>query len=136
MFIGIAGPICSGKHTIAEYLIKNHHFTRLRLHHPNAAGLNSTDLETPTQTPSPEEVQKLGNGLQTLEMDDEVWFETMSEMVDYVTKRWRENFVTVDIWNEADLELAIKRPFFLLISVDAPVTIRWKRFQERFATMC
>jgi dCMP deaminase len=128
MFIGIAGPICSGKRTIAEYLIQHHNFTRLRLHHPSATGLSSIELGTPAQTP--DEVQKLSNGLQSLG-EHEVWFETMGEMVDFVTKRWKENFVTVDIWNEVDLELAIKRPFFLLISVDAPITIRWKRFQER-----
>jgi dCMP deaminase len=57
----------------------------------------------------------------------------MGEMVDYVTKRWRENFVTVDIWTEEDLEIIVKRPFFLLISVDAPISSRWKRFNERFS---
>jgi len=133
MFIGIAGPICSGKRTIADFLITNHDFTRLRLRHPSATGLSPTEIETPARTPPVDDIHSLSNGIQKVQVNGtgEVWFESMSEMVDYVTKRWRENFVTVDIWNDRDLELTIKRPFFLLISVDAPISIRWRRFQER-----
>ena len=125
MFIGIAGPICSGKRTVANFLIGNHNFTRLRLRR-DKSGPNG-ELETPPV----DDIRYLSNGIQSMGNED-VWFESMREMVDYVTKRWRENFVTVDIWTDDDLEVINKRPFFLLISVDAPVTVRWKRFNMRF----
>ena len=124
MFIGIAGPICSGKRTVANFLIGNHDFTRLRLRR------DKISLTGESKTPPVDDIQSLSNGIKSLGNED-VWFESMEEMVDFVTKRWRENFVTVDIWTEENLEIVIKRPFFLLVSVDAPVTVRWKRFNER-----
>jgi dCMP deaminase len=51
-----------------------------------------------------------------------------------VTKRWRSRFVTTDIPTEAVLDVLMRRPFFLLISVDAPLTVRWRRFQQRAAS--
>jgi dCMP deaminase len=135
MFIGIAGPICSGKRTIANFLISNHDFTRLRLRQVNDNTPSNLEFDTSTPVPTPpaEEPNPLSNGIKTLQINGngDVWFDTMSDMTEYVTKRWRENFVTVDIWKEEDLEIISKRPFFLLISVDAPITIRWNRFNER-----
>ena len=154
MFIGIAGPICAGKRTIADFLIQNHQFTRLRLRRTNSSTSSTFNTSTPSSTP--DDTLKLANGLQNVQLKEEqsitgpiaeigpvtngrptmeegLWFDSMGEMTDYVTKRWRQNFVTVDIWNEEDLDNVAKRPFFLLISVDAPVGIRWKRFSERSA---
>jgi len=48
-----------------------------------------------------------------------------------VTKRWREHWVITDIYSESVLDILLRRPFFILISVDAPVSVRWKRFQQR-----
>jgi dCMP deaminase len=88
------------------------------------------------QIPQLDRPNSLDNGVRKLALKnstaDDLTFDSMNEMVEYVTKRWRENFVTVDIWNEKDLETAVKRPFFLLVSVDAPITIRWKRFRDRY----
>jgi dCMP deaminase len=39
--------------------------------------------------------------------------------------------VTTDIYDEDILDMYSRRPFFLLISVDAPLTVRWRRFRER-----
>jgi dCMP deaminase len=142
MFIGIAGPICSGKRTIANFLISNHNFIRLRLKNPEVKASSNDVFEaitTPTQTPPVDDINDLTSGIQNVQVNrnDDVWFDSMGEMVDYVTKRWRENFVTVDIWTEEDLEIVVKRPFFLLISVDAPISSRWKRFNERYpSTPC
>ena len=131
MFIGIAGPICSGKRTIANFLIANYGFTRLRLRSVN--GVSSPSDEFDVSTPSQSETDQLCNEIKNVHVNGigDICFRTMADMTDYVTKRWRENFVTVDIWNDEDLEIITKRPFFLLVSVDAPVTIRWKRFNER-----
>lgn len=58
-------------------------------------------------------------------------FEDLDSLLDFVTKRWRERWVTTDIWEAATLDRFLQRPSFLLISVDAPVSLRWKRFADR-----
>jgi dCMP deaminase len=138
MFVGIAGPICSGKRTIADFLISNHGFVRLCLRDVDRKGLSGDEcdaIDTLASTSPIDDVKGLSKGIQSVKVDakGDIWFDFMGQMVDYVTKRWRENFVTVDIWTEDDLEIVIKRPFFLLISVDSPVGIRWKRFNERYS---
>lgn len=71
MFIGIVGSRCSGKHTVAEYLVQNHGFKLLSLRN-----LGKAEIES--------------NG-EILE------FDTQEQMQEYVTERWRENFVTCDL---------------------------------------
>jgi dCMP deaminase len=145
MFIGICGPICSGKRTIADFLILNHHFVRLRLRSGTGNGSSEAEfdaLNTSSPTTTNGDLNDLSDGLgrvringiqgATISGKEDEWFDSMGEMVEYVTKRWRQNFVTVDIWTEEDLGIVIKRPFFLLISVDAPISVRWKRFNERY----
>lgn len=61
-------------------------------------------------------------------------FPTASDLLDFVTKSWRERWVTTDICSEAVLDTFSRRPFFLLISVDAPLTVRWHRYQDRCAS--
>jgi dCMP deaminase len=58
-------------------------------------------------------------------------FEDVTQLIAYVTPRWREHFVLTDIREKQILDELSTRPFFILISVDAPVTIRWKRYMER-----
>jgi dCMP deaminase len=59
-------------------------------------------------------------------------FDTSEAMLDFVTKRWQEKWVTTDIADVLTLDRFLLRPFFLLVSVDAPVSLRWKRFSDRF----
>jgi dCMP deaminase len=55
-------------------------------------------------------------------------------LLEFVTLRWRENWVTTDIWDEKVVDALLRRPFFLLVSVDAPVSVRWQRFKDRYTT--
>lgn len=103
MFIGLCGGICSGKRTIAQYLVEHHGFTHLFLQHSSNASIS----------------------------DDKHTFQTVEELVDFVTSRWQQRWVTTDIYSEAVLDILVRRPFFILVSVDAPVSVRWKRFQQR-----
>lgn len=88
--------------------------------HPQIAGEpgNGVQLQTP-------EIEERDNA------QPEIVFERVDLLLDFVTKRWREHWVTTDIWDGATLDLLIQRPFFLLVSVDAPVSLRWKRFTNR-----
>ena len=58
-------------------------------------------------------------------------FDDAGSLLEYVTKHWQQRWVTTDVWNEGILEDFRKRPSFLLVSVDAPVSLRWKRVKER-----
>ncbi|EGC48731.1 deoxycytidylate deaminase [Histoplasma capsulatum var. duboisii H88] len=117
MLIGLCGGICSGKNSVAEYLIQKHGFHQLQLsHRPNhLLGQNELPPSFGSQGPK--------NGAHV--------FQTVDELLDFVTRRWQDRWVTTDIWDEATLERLLMRPYFLLVSVDAPVSLRWSRFSER-----
>ncbi|KAI9736809.1 MAG: Deoxycytidine monophosphate (dCMP) deaminase [Claussenomyces sp. TS43310] len=105
MFVGICGGICAGKRTVAQYLTDHHGFTHLHLQKTaqNGASMPSADQHT---------------------------FAHVDALVDFVTKRWRDRWVTTDIHDEDVLDILERRPFFILISVDAPVSVRWRRCQQ------
>jgi dCMP deaminase len=58
-------------------------------------------------------------------------FRSTDSLLEFVTKRWRERWVTTHIESESVLETYMRRPFFLLISVDAPLMVRFQRLLER-----
>jgi dCMP deaminase len=120
MLIGICGSICAGKHTTAEYLVQQHGF--LRLHLPSQLQLGGHASEDAKRLLPSVTDEKGTRGLT---------FPDVDSLLEFVTKRWREHWVLTDIHDEATLELLLRRPFFLLLSIDAPVSLRYKRFTER-----
>lgn len=54
-------------------------------------------------------------------------FSTPSQLLNYVTRNWRSNFVTTGLRTREVIEGFIKRPFFMLVSVDAPLLERFQR---------
>ncbi|KAH8704699.1 putative deoxycytidylate deaminase [Talaromyces proteolyticus] len=123
MLIGLCGGICAGKHAIAEYLIREHGFQLLALENKDSAQI-SDDPEDKArlQTCGPRHELKPKNQLR---------FDSIDVFLDFVTKRWTERWVTTDIWDCTVLEKLLLRPFFLLVSVDAPLGLRWQRFSRR-----
>lgn len=100
--------ICAGKNSVADYLMENLGFIRLHL----------------AQQTSPQREDEQHNG-------EERTFHSVQSLLDFVTKRWQQYWVTTDVWNEDVLENLLRRPSFILVSVDAPVSLRWKRFKNR-----
>ncbi|KAG0783940.1 hypothetical protein G6F22_008495 [Rhizopus arrhizus] len=105
MFIGIIGPKSSGKHTIAEYLVNRHGFEFLTIR--KNLDVYNRDVYSNAR-----------------------YFDNIDNMQVYVTERWQDNFITCDI-DCKDLDMLRKRPFFLLLAVEAPVTMRYKRSVTR-----
>ncbi|KAF6013847.1 hypothetical protein HII13_001095 [Brettanomyces bruxellensis] len=104
MFVGILGTLGSGIQDVAEFLVNELSFRFLALKNKNLDVYQHLDVFK--------------------------FFETAKEMQLYATKRWSENFVMIADMANADLDLFLKRPFFLLISVDGPLTQRFTRYQQ------
>jgi len=64
---------------------------------------------------------------------DNLTFTTVEALLDFVTTRWRDRWIINGIWSEKVLEALLRRPFFLLISVDAPISVRWQRYKAKYA---
>ncbi|KUI61055.1 hypothetical protein VP1G_08228 [Cytospora mali] len=124
MLIGICGSICSGKSTVAQYLIDHHGFKHVSVD----PGRISTSQE---QTSSSEGETNSPNTHHKRPSRSSLTFSSSDELLDYVTQRWRERWITTGYMSKDTLEAYNRRPFFLLISVDAPLLVRWKRYQQR-----
>lgn len=117
--------ICAGKHAIAEYLIEHQGFRLLEL---------ASQPSSRTITDEPDDHLRLQASQvgKTGATPPEHIFQTPESLLDFVTKHWQQRWVTTDIADGETLDRFILRPFFLLVSVDAPVSLRWKRFSDRF----
>lgn len=56
-----------------------------------------------------------------------MFFSSPAELLDFVTRNWRMNFVTLDLYTRRLVEMFVKRPFFMLLSVDGPLYERYRR---------
>jgi len=116
----MATGICAGKSSIADYLVKEHYFKQLFLE--RTAPIPSVE-KSATNTSIPR--------TKSYNDADVPRFKHAEALLDFVTKRWRQRWVTTDIWDGSVLDVLQRRPFFLLVSVDAPVSVRWERFKAR-----
>lgn len=55
----------------------------------------------------------------------------MPDLLDHVTRNWLSHFVTTDLRTYEEIDLFLKRPFFLLVSVDGPLRVRFERERAR-----
>ncbi|WVQ98493.1 hypothetical protein IAU59_005619 [Kwoniella sp. CBS 9459] len=140
MFIAIIGTPSSGKNTILSYLERKHGFKRVKLQSPRAvsdgAQVSGAELEervnelsvssgsTPAETPN---IQS-GSSL------DEPTFSGRSDLLDFITRNWLSHYVTTDLRSYKDIEPFVKRPFFLCVSVDGPLMIRYARERGRISS--
>ncbi|KAJ1302792.1 hypothetical protein OPQ81_003099 [Rhizoctonia solani] len=58
-------------------------------------------------------------------------YNDFNQLLSYVTQNWRKDFVCTSLRDLSMLRACAQRPFFVLLSVDAPVLIRWQRSQEK-----
>jgi dCMP deaminase len=82
MFIGITGPLCAGRNTLAQYLVDRHSFQPLRI---------SDDHDQHGDT----------NILPGTKV-----FPTASELIEFVTVNWQNDYVVCNLHDIQDLELA------------------------------
>ncbi|KAK0638775.1 cytidine deaminase-like protein [Cercophora newfieldiana] len=123
MFIGVCGSAYAGKETVADYLVKQFGFTRLTLDEtPSNSDTSTPSSSTPlSASPPPSDPDSDSS-------PSPHHFTSALTLLDYVTTRWRSRFVTTHIPTTPILDLYSRRPFFLLLSVDAPLLTRYHRF--------
>ena len=105
--------ICSGKHSVAEYLTTELGFQRV--------AINSAPAP-----PGPCIVEHTT-------IPESYTFRHVDDLLEFVTPRWQLPWVITSHLDEPGLEKLLIRPFFLLISIDAPVSLRWQRYRARCA---
>lgn len=71
-------------------------------------------------------------GHRALDSEKQLFFASFEGLLDFVTRRWNQQWVIADVWEERLLDALLQRPFFLLVSIDAPVSLRWKRYKNRW----
>ncbi|GAB7347648.1 hypothetical protein MBLNU459_g4516t1 [Dothideomycetes sp. NU459] len=54
-------------------------------------------------------------------MAPQLEFPDVKTLDDHMSHSWQENCVLTTIWDESVLETLLKRPFFIFVSVDAPI---------------
>lgn len=108
--------VCAGKQSVADYLVQNRGFQLLQLNDGlgRASAAASRLQLSRRESTSPVRV-----------------FQTIDDLINFATLNWREHWILTDIRDHELLEKLFVRPFFLLISVDAPISLRWRRFSDR-----
>lgn len=56
-----------------------------------------------------------------------VWSRNLQEMLDHVTRDWRNHYVTSDVSSSDSLRQFAVRPFVLIVRLDAPILERFRR---------
>ncbi|KAF9373813.1 Deoxycytidine monophosphate (dCMP) deaminase [Podila verticillata] len=114
MFIGIVGPACSGKHEVANLLTIHYGFVQLGLKCDSSEGATRARSRSLARTGLPHKD-----------------FDTIEQMLDYVTLHWMDHYVTCDVHTVQGISILRKRPFFLLLSVESPMMMRYRRCVDR-----
>ena len=101
MFVALVGPPASGKDEIARFLCEVQGFRRARISLSSAA------------------------------REGDVCMPDAGTLLDHVTSHWQTRFVTTDLRDQDEVDAFRKRPFVLVVAVEAPLTVRYRRAIER-----
>ncbi|KAJ6519987.1 cytidine deaminase-like protein [Mycena sanguinolenta] len=140
MIIAIIGTRSSGKTAVENYLVSKD-FQRVRIvndledltsdsssgstadpYNDNDELSNSRHLSFLSLGPTPQ--PSLANFGRE---EKSRCFSSAASLLGYVTRNWRRDFVTVDLYTRDVVETFVKRPFFMLLSIDAPLLDRFYR---------
>lgn len=119
MLIGVSGTLGAGKTEVARYL--------------TFQGFKFIDFKRDYNIiPKIKDLKLDENVTSDHELKPEILFENLEELIDHVTRNWLSNFVFTDIVTLGELDQLSKRPFFLHVSIDAPLKSRYQRHKTHF----
>ncbi|EDK45457.1 deoxycytidylate deaminase [Lodderomyces elongisporus NRRL YB-4239] len=132
MLVGISGTLSSGKTEVARY------FTfqgfKVIAYLPNRDIKLKYNACTPASDELNQELEQLA--IQDYaRMENHKVFHDIDSLLEFVTINWRENYVISHIDDISMLKALQKRPFFLHISIDAPIYLRYKRSRQYHKTL-
>ncbi|GAB7360792.1 hypothetical protein MBLNU230_g0779t1 [Neophaeotheca triangularis] len=116
MLIGICGSLCAGRTSVQQFLIKEYGFTPLEIGRP----VQDIPFEGKTP-PLPSHGRDPRSHV----------FQTVDDLLNYATQSWQTNYCTTSISSASIAETLSHRPWFLLVHIDAPLSVRWKRHCQR-----
>lgn len=122
MLIGISGTLSSGKTEVARYLT----FQGFKLIKFVDSGVNDDSSDEGDSNNNQETRLQIGTS-----MEVHASFNQLDELVNFVTENWQENYVISHLNDMIMLQSLQKRPFFLHLSIDAPIHLRYQRFISR-----
>lgn len=112
----ISTGICAGQTSIREFLIAEHGFRAVSLQKDAVSVSNG--------------IRESGSEVVPQDHREHVFLD-VDTLLDFVTKQWRARWVITDISDESALDALLRRPFFILVSVDAPISKRYQRYISR-----
>ncbi|KAF9582376.1 Deoxycytidine monophosphate (dCMP) deaminase [Lunasporangiospora selenospora] len=127
MFVGVVGPPCSGKHEVANLLRTLYGFQRLSLNPKVGLQVNGKPGQVTNEPKDQESRSSLRSSNHDLTTEADLAFDTIEEMLDHVTRHWMKHYVTCDLNTVEGIAFCRKRPFFLQLSVESPMMIRYRR---------
>ncbi|EPQ25843.1 uncharacterized protein PFL1_06518 [Pseudozyma flocculosa PF-1] len=143
MLISLIGLPGAGKASVSDYLISKHGFTSVHiLSSPRSQHL-VPELQASSSAPSSSSSSGLPPGPPppthvSVDLTPHTGFRSLGfrdarALLEYATANWREDLVTLDLADAepADRDAFEKRPFFLCIGVEAPATLRWRRWNAK-----
>ena len=120
MLIGLTGSYCSGKDTVAEYLVKEKNFGHVSLSDELRKVLNSRNIET-----TRENLIRIGTELRGQEGSGVLAKLALQHIPE------NKNFTVTSIRHPAEVEALKVRKDFILVNVDAPAVKRFERMEKR-----
>ncbi|PSR76437.1 cytidine deaminase-like protein [Coniella lustricola] len=138
MLIGICGSICSGRSTVARYLVDHHGFTHVFIQQPatlsSQTNGDSNDNGKDNDIRHQQLAAMASPNTHHKRTPSALTFASADDLLEHVTQRWRDRWVLTDVLSKDALDAYSRRPFFLLVSVDAPLLVRWDRYRRVTAT--
>ncbi|KAF9469872.1 cytidine deaminase-like protein [Collybia nuda] len=142
MLIAIVGTRFSGKSTVENYFVSEKGFKCIQILQNDESfdrGISNHPIPTETVAHSGLINSSIPGGESIIpsfssrniplvkQTQEALQFRSAQELLKYVTINWRLNFVTTDLRTRQSIELFIKRPFFMLLSLDGPLHQRFLR---------
>lgn len=122
MFIAVSGTLSSGKSEVVRYLTFQGFLPVSIKASPSESCIS--DAANGHSSKHLTGNASYCNGTASSERKE---FETFDSLLEHVTTNWRSNFVLSHIDDLESLRALQKRPFFLHLSIDAPLNLRYQR---------
>lgn len=127
MFIAVSGTLSAGKSEVVRYLsFQGFTLVSINASQENGAVQNGHSAENGSNGTT-----KLKQASSDL---GQMIFTSFDSLLDHVTENWRSNFVLSHIDDVEMLKALQKRPFFLHLSIDAPLNLRFQRHELKMGT--